>query len=150
MLGKLGHGSVIQHLTMAAYALGNGRENGLSSKVDIMIPVPLHRKRLLDRGFNQSLELARPLARKLKVPLEPRALTRQRDTQPQMHLTEKERAANVQDAFQADEQLVKGKSVLLVDDILTTGSTLAESCHVLLGSGAAAVDVLVVARTRLE
>lgn len=110
---------------------------------DLLIPVPLHRKRLVWRGYNQSLELARDIARKYDLPLSGNALLRTRNTIPQTRVEAGLRRRNIRGAFAADEKQVRGKSVLLVDDVLTTGATLEECARTLRQAGAAAVDVLV-------
>jgi len=119
----------------------------LTEPVDGVVPVPLHRRRLAWRGFNQSSELGRAVARTLGVPLWNHALTRTRYTQPQTRLDHKERQANIKNAFAADRDTVRGKRVLLVDDVYTTGATLRECARTLKRAGAAGVDVLVLART---
>lgn len=119
---------------------------------DCVVPVPLHPERLRKRGYNQGLELARPVATALGSPLLSGALHRPRPTAPQMSLSARQRAENVRNAFIADEegsenrQLLRGKTVLLVDDIMTTGATLEACSHALLNAGAAGVTGLVLAR----
>lgn len=112
---------------------------------DIIVPVPLHTARLRERGFNQSLEMARGLGRELSVPLPSDALIRIRRTKAQSGLERKKRLKNVRGAFQADSQVILGKHVLLVDDVSTTGTTLAECTRALRRAGASQVDVLVLA-----
>lgn len=117
---------------------------------DVLIPVPLHTTRLTKRGFNQSVEILRPLASHWKVPLLANGVVRKLATAPQMSLRVKERKNNLRGAFavlQKNIPLIYGKHILLGDDIMTTGATLRQICHVLLQSGAARVDVVVVART---
>ena len=113
---------------------------------DGVVPVPLHRRRLAWRGFNQSTELGRAIGRELSVPVMDRALSRTRHTPPQTRLDHSERQANIKDAFAADASLVRGKQLLLVDDVCTTGATLRECARTLNRAGAAGVDVLVLAR----
>jgi ComF family protein len=114
---------------------------------DLVVPVPLHPARLRWRGFNQSLELARPLARKAGVRIDSRALVRTRKTKPQTQVRDyRERAANLRQAFAAGPGL-DGASVLLVDDVTTTGATLLECARALRDAGAARVDAAVLART---
>ena len=111
-----------------------------------IVPVPLHPRRLAWRGFNQSLELARLLAADLGRPVLPGALRRIRDTTPQSQLPGARRRANIAGAFLADPAQVAGRSVLLVDDVMTTGATIDTAADALCAAGAARVDVLVVAR----
>jgi ComF family protein len=118
----------------------------LATTADLVAPVPLHPKRLKNRGFNQSLYLAQAFP---EAPLAREALVRTRHTPPQMELKAKERRDNVKGAFAVpDPALVKGKNVLLVDDLYTTGSTVKECAKSLLKAGARQVEVLTVARVR--
>jgi len=117
--------------------------------VDAVIPVPLHQARLRARGFNQAADLARPVARHRAVPLLGGALVRVRDTEPQYGLSIDQRRGNVKGAFSVDRPgRIQGKSIMLVDDIMTTGITLNESAKALKKAGAQKVVVLTLARTR--
>lgn len=114
---------------------------------EVIVPVPLHPIRLRERGFNQSTLLAAEVGRQLGVPLEEGALQRTRNTRHQAGLKEAERLRNVRDAFAAQNPgLVAGKTVLLLDDVLTTLHTADECARVLSGAGAKAVLVVGVAR----
>ena len=116
--------------------------------VDLMVPVPLHPKRLRWRGFNQSLLLARQVSRRYDVPVDPFVLERRRETVAQTQLTEEERRQNVRGAFEADpKKSLKGRRVLLVDDVYTSGATVNECSRVLMRAGAREVTVLTLART---
>jgi len=112
---------------------------------DLVVPLPLHPSRLRARGFNQSLEIARPIARALGLALDPTLLARTRATPPQADLPLRERAGNVRGAFECAGDLA-GKRILLVDDVMTTGSTLREAARILQLHGAGAVTVAVAAR----
>jgi len=112
---------------------------------DIVAPVPLHASRLWRRGYNQSAELAAYLCRRLHVSLQRSLLTRIRATAPQTSLAEKQRRKNVRNAFKLNQD-VSGKQVAIVDDVMTTGSTVNEIARVLKKAGAAKVSVWVVAR----
>jgi ComF family protein len=117
---------------------------------DLLTAVPLGAARLAERGFNQSLEIARPLARSLGIPLAARLLVRSRETPPQSLLPPGERRANVRRAFTLTPQaveLVRGRHVALVDDVMTTGETLDAVAATLKRFGAAQVSCLVLART---
>ncbi|WP_051327708.1 ComF family protein [Desulfatirhabdium butyrativorans] len=131
-------------------------ESGLRRTADLIIPVPLHPVRLRKRGFNQSILLVqewdRFLDSDMDAPCRPiicrEALQRIRNTRPQMSLGKKERQTNIVGAFKVNRDIaLEGKRILLVDDVLTTGATVAECTQVLLKAGAAKVDVLTAART---
>lgn len=123
----------------------------LLAEADAVAPVPLHRLRLLGRRFNQAAEIARPLARASRLEYLPDALVRARRTDSQGGKSLRGRRENMRQAFAVTEsgrRRVKGRRILLIDDVLTTGAT-AEACtKVLLGAGARAVDLAVVARVR--
>jgi ComF family protein len=108
----------------------------------------MHESRLRQRGFNQSLEIARGLAKRQGTALACKALVRSKNTQPQTGLSRKERQHNLQGAFQAVEPDVTGRNVLLVDDIYTTGATLKACVAALRKAGAQGVSVLVLARAQ--
>jgi ComF family protein len=121
----------------------------LLAEADLLVPVPLHWTRLWQRRFNQSSALAQALAKFAGVPVADHLLVRRRATPPQFGLARKERARNVQGAFEvpkASRPAVKGKKLVLVDDILTTGATADACTKALLRAGAFRVDVLVLAR----
>ena len=111
---------------------------------DALVPVPLHRRRHVLRGFNQADEICRPLARASGLPTLVNVL-RRRATRPQSGLTAVERRRNLRNAFAVHGDL-PGRYPLIVDDVLTTGSTCNELARALLGAGAEQVSVLVVAR----
>lgn len=114
----------------------------------IIIPVPLHRSRLRQRGFNQAVLLGRILSRQLLIPMIPDALIRARPTEPQINLKATERRANVQGAFLvARPASVVDKRILLLDDVMTTGSTIDECAKELKKAGADLVIAATVART---
>jgi ComF family protein len=113
----------------------------------MIVPVPLHARRLRSRGFNQAVLLGEVLARQWHLPLARQALKRIRWTEPQISLSAEERRVNVKGAFAVpDIAAVMGKHVLLLDDVFTTGSTVEECSRVLKRSGAAAVTVITIAR----
>ncbi len=113
---------------------------------DIVVPVPLGRKRHRDRGYNQSALLARPLALALGLPYSSRALKRKRDTRTQVGLSIEQRRKNVEGAFEAKLGLVAGKKVLLVDDVMTTGATMNAAGQALKQAGATEIIGLTMAR----
>jgi len=114
---------------------------------DLLVPVPLHRKRLRERGFNQALALGRAIGRKEGVPWTGSALKKTRWSSPQIHLSPKEREENVRGSFAVvDGGEIRGKRILVIDDVMTTGSTVNECARVLLKAGAGKVDVFTLAR----
>ena len=117
---------------------------------DLLAPVPLGRRRLVERGFDQALEVGRRLARELGLPLEAGLLQRCRDTAPQTLLAPGERRANLRPAFTvppASLGRVRGQHIGIVDDVITTGVTLDELAATLKRAGAARVTCLAFART---
>lgn len=122
------------------------RSIGPLPRFDATLPVPLHPSRLSHRGFNQSGLLARSIGRSLGVPVYEDRLRRIRDTPSQIELKAPERWRNVQGAFHADLGDLVNRSVLLVDDVATTGSTLRAAALALKQAGAGRVDAIVLAR----
>ncbi len=118
------------------------------ARPDLIVPVPLHRGRLRRRGYNQALELARPLASALGIPLRHDVLERVRVTAQQTELDAKRRRANVRGAFRLRPLRDAGlpAHIALLDDVMTTGATLAECARVLKRAGVARVDVWALAR----
>jgi ComF family protein len=115
---------------------------------DLLLPVPLHIRRLRWRGFNQSLFLAKACFPAWKEKIQPDLLQRHRATVPQTQLDGADRRSNLADAFSLQEpQAVKNKRILLVDDVFTTGSTLHECAKTLRQAGAAEIAAFTVART---
>lgn len=132
---------------MARWMLRAGGE--LLPEGDLVIPVPLHRARFLARRFNQSAELARAVAYEVGLDYAPEALVRVRRTRQQVGLGAREREANVRGAFRVpDASLpqIKSRGIILVDDVYTTGATVAAAARVLKRAGARRVDVLTFAR----
>jgi ComF family protein len=118
---------------------------------DLIVPVPLHLARLRWRGFNQSHFLARRLAHGHSARVDPFSLQRVRPTDPQVQLNERQRRHNVRNAFcVVRPERVHRRTILLVDDVYTTGATANECSRVLLRAGARQVDVLVLARAVLS
>ncbi|MEE1656900.1 ComF family protein [Microvirga sp. CF3062] len=120
---------------------------------DVIVPVPLHRWRLWWRRFNQAMALAKTVSVDSKVPCDPFLLARVKRTRRQVGLTKAQRQENLQGAFRVPVEAkarLQGKRVLLVDDVLTTGSTANAASRALLRGGAASVDVLAFARVVKE
>ena len=127
--------------------LGNLLLQRIAGKdVDCIVPVPLSSPRLRSRGYNQSLEIARTIAAATRARLAPELCERSRDTSVQMELPLEEREKNVRGAFRCPA-LVGGKTVAVLDDVMTTGATLDEIAATLKRAGAARVVNWVVART---
>ncbi|WP_243359855.1 ComF family protein [Fundidesulfovibrio terrae] len=147
--GRLGSMGLLGDLARHAYRLNRERPGGFCAEgPEVVAAVPMHWRRLLTRGYNQSMELARAVAAGLGRPLALRALAKVRHTRPQSRLSARERKANLDGAFAADAAIVGGRRVLLVDDVMTTGSTLEAASRALLSAGADRVEVLVLARDR--
>ncbi len=115
-------------------------------KVDMVAPVPLHWRRFYHRRYNQSAEIARHLAKGTRLTYVPDLLIRTRKTIPQEGMTREERYLNQAGAFAMSDHDVRGKSILLIDDVMTSGATLSACAEVLRASGADHINVLVLAR----
>ena len=113
---------------------------------DMLVPVPLHALRMISRGFNQAYELATYAGKVLDRPLLSNALRRQRNTRAQSGLSRKQRRRNLQGAFFWHGSRKPGRHVALIDDVMTTGTTVTECTRVLKKAGAKRVDVWVAAR----
>jgi ComF family protein len=117
------------------------------SDYSLIIPVPLHPKKLRERGFNQAVILAREISRSFSLLLDFETLRRHIYTEPQISLGKKERERNVHGVFSVtDPGKIKGKTIILVDDVYTSGNTVKECARVLMKNKAAAVAVLTLAR----
>ena len=132
----------------AARLLGSLMAEALSSaeRPDALIALPLHRKRLRSRGFDQTLELAKPLGNALKLPLLDHALIRVRETAPQSRLDAPARRRNLRRAFAIRPDATLPAHVALIDDVMTTGATLHAAADALLRAGVTRVDAWVCAR----
>ena len=136
--GDLAAGRLLSSLMIEAFT-------GLP-RPDAIVPVPLHRSRLRQRGYDQALELARPLARALRVPLLDTALVRAVATHPQSRLDAADRRYNLEDAFDVRAGTDLPGHLALVDDVMTTGATLHSAAQTLYQAGAVRVDAWVAAR----
>lgn len=114
---------------------------------DVIVPVPLHRNRLLEREFNQTAVLGRHLSRRVGLPIRLNALRKHRETRRQTAMTGKERLKNLRKAFTADASL-KDVRILLLDDVITTTATVRECARTLREAGAPEVTVVALARSR--
>lgn len=120
------------------------------NEFDIIIPVPLSHERFVERGYNQAAMLAFPLSLILKKKYHSGGLKKVLETKTQVGLNITERQQNIKNAFHANPKIVEGKSILLIDDVMTTGATLNECSRALLASGAIEVNALTLARTRFK
>ena len=136
----------LNHARLLSQLLIDYLERQQAALPDLILPVPLHRQRLRERGYNQALEIARPIGRHFGLPIEPRLCRRIRSTPAQSGLDRKTRRKNLRQAFQLTGE-VKDQTIVLLDDVVTTGSTVAELARLLKRSGAARVDVWAVTRT---
>jgi ComF family protein len=118
----------------------------LDWEVELLVPVPLGKKRKEERGYNQVGLLARPLSLAMGWKYRPRALSRTRETRSQVGLSAEERRENMRDAFTARVKSVQGRRVLVMDDVATTGATLDSCARALLEAGAREVYALTLAR----
>lgn len=118
----------------------------LEWRVNLVLPVPLSKERYQQRGYNQAGLLARPVALALNIPYQPKALERWRDTVSQVGLSADQRMDNVVGAFKASQGLVKDRSILVIDDVTTTGATINSCAQALLQAGAREVFALTLAR----
>ena len=121
-------------------------ERAPPARPERLICVPLHRERLRERGYNQALELAKPLARALRIPLDANALIRLRNTSAQTGLDAKARRRNLHAAFAVAANATLPAHVAILDDVMTTGTTLRECARVLRRAGVERVDVWALAR----
>jgi ComF family protein len=146
----LKYGATLAYAPLFAQMLAAERATPAFGAVDLLIPVPLSRARMSTRGFNQAIEIAAPLAKRLGRPLVRDAVLRVVDTAPQASLRIDARRRNVRGAFavvDARRGRIAGRHVGVVDDVMTTGATLDELARTLKRAGAASVVNLVVART---
>ena len=130
--------------SFAAQMAGFVRSLGWAA--DILIPVPLGKNRLKERGYNQVALVARPLAYEVGLTYNPDALWKARETRSQVGLTMSQRRENVDGAYQADVGAVKDRSVIIMDDVATTGSTIVACTAALLSAGVKEVYAITIAR----
>ena len=134
---------IIEHLQLL--------DNKPSFKDFTIIPVPLEKRKLKGRGFNQAEEISKELSSFLAIPLIPNCLIKTKETIPQVELTTETRKENIKGTFSYQHpELVKEKKILLVDDVYTTGSTMEEAARVLREAGAKEIIGIVIARARPE
>lgn len=139
--------------------LGMGRQlakliapelTNLITDIDLVVPMPLSAQRMRLRGYNQADAISRHLARLTGWVNMPKALRKIRNTESQVHLSVVERMANLDGAFEADPNLVRGRRVLLLDDVFTTGATMRQASKALRTAGASYIFAVTIARTLLN
>ena len=113
---------------------------------EYLIPIPIHRKRLSKRGFNQSMELCRVLSKELDIPILPNAILKKKITKAQASLTAKQRKQNLKNSF-AINQDIKAQHIAIIDDVMTTGTTMNEMARLLKKAGIKQIEAWVCART---
>ena len=138
--GKLTHANILSQLLLDKI------QSQPFDRPDMIIPVPLHINRLRSRGFNQALEIARPISKALRIPVATQYLKRTKQTHAQSLLKAKERQENMQHSFEL-VKLLAVQHVVLLDDVVTTGATVYELAKLLRHSGVARIGVWTVART---
>ncbi len=146
VISQFKYGSRLAYAGWMADALATAVQSaGADRDVDWILPLPLSRARIAERGFNQSALIAEGVARQLQLPLHRDELLRVRHTAPQVGLDIKSRWKNLKGAFEADH-LVTDQRIAVIDDVMTTGATLDAAARALKQSGAARVVAWVVAR----
>lgn len=143
---KFGQGRMLGRALALLVAPAVARADDEMLVADLVVPVPLYRRRLVARGYNQATEIARTLSAALRIPLAPAAARRTQAAAPQSRLRARERAANVEHAFMVDADLT-GARVAIVDDVITTGATVNALAAELRRAGAVRVEAWAVART---
>lgn len=124
-------------------------ESKINDKIDLIIPVPLHKKKERKRGYNQSDFFARGIFEVTKIPIDNRSLKRINYEDSQTHKTKEERWKSVENAFSLkDNSIINSKRILLVDDVITTGATLEACGHQLLNNGAASLSIATMAMAK--
>ena len=138
--------SLAKHLS---YMMVNHLPNDCNLKeYDYILPIPIHKNRLRERGFNQSTLIAQGISNKIGIAICTDAIIRSRNTSPQSSLTRDARQTNVVGAFEIkNRNLIKGKRILILDDVFTTGATVNEAVNILWNEDPIEIDVLTLART---
>lgn len=125
--------------------LANKIQHNDAALPELIIPIPLHPQRLQQRGYNQAIEISRPLSKRLNIPLDIKCAKRQRNTTPQFDLPPEQRNKNLRNAFEIIHP-IQAKHVAVVDDVMTTGSTVSSFSQALLDAGVTRVDIWACAR----
>lgn len=127
--------------TFLGELLGKKIKNVIKNwEIDLILPVPLHQLKKAERGYNQSFYISKGLSKEVNIPLSPGGIKRKKYTQSQTTMNSVERQQNISEAFKVkNKKKIKGKNILLIDDVITTGATISECGRVLLNSGAKSV-----------
>lgn len=136
---KINHLSDLAELVLPVF-------NALPQKPDLIVPVPLHKSRFIERGFNQSLELAKIFSQTLNIDLNQRLLQRALNTPPQSGLTAHKRRQNIKNAFAATSKIADHHHIAILDDVITTGSTVSEITRVCRRQGVGKISIWALAR----
>lgn len=148
IIGLKFNGRLTNATVLASLFLELANKRLANNRPDLLLPVPLHSRRIASRGFNQSAEIARYLSDSLGIPVDTSLLRRTRQTNQQAELSRPERLANVKGAFEAYSAIhPTPKHVAVVDDVMTSGHTINELARVILSTGVEKIDVWVMART---
>jgi len=149
---RLKYSNAVDHAKpMAELMLANMKNAKIKTKFDIVVPMPISKNRLKQRGYNQSEFLAKQIAKNLDLPVDTKSLLKIKETPPQTTLTEREREKNLKEAFGVFENNLENKKVLLVDDVSTTGTSINEASDCILKQGKAkSVNAIVFALTDNE
>jgi len=151
LVEKLKYKGRIEYAGLMALDMARLISEDTSAKPDLIIPVPLHKTRQRERGFNQSMLLAREIAAIIGVSVGEKLLIRNKPTPTQTRLKRRERRANVAGAFSCrNQEMVRDRHILIIDDVYTTGSTLNECAKILKEAGAATVNCVAYTRATLE
>jgi len=148
LIGKVkysGQASLIGPLALQLAQILSQPGTAPFSPPDLLIPVPMHPKSLAQRGFNQAALIASVLGKSLDIPCDNRSLRKTHETRHQRELDKAARRKNLSNAFQCHS--LEGKSVAIVDDVLTTGSTVHQLCELLLDAGLKTIDIYCICRT---
>ncbi len=144
---QLSHAKILGQCLLARL-----KKENIKEIPDFILPVPLHKQRLVKRGFNQSLEIARPIAKYFDIPIDLKTIRRNRQTLAQANLNITERKKNIRGCFELKlkDGALTGKHIVIIDDVVTTGSTINELAKLLKKAGAEKVGVWSIARAVLN
>jgi ComF family protein len=144
LIGTLKFGTHYKNARLLGMLLSDHLKH-TAERPDLILPVPLHKARYRQRGFNQAIEIARTVAKELQIPLDLSSCERHRDTPHQTQLSAKKRRKNLKNAFSIIKP-IHARHIAILDDVMTTGSTAHELAYVLKKAGVSRVDVWVCAR----